>query len=134
MSHPSFTHRAVRIFLTVSIALLSVQCSHIQKTVVAIQGDPFPPTSRTHQIDVGRTVYTNKCTRCHGDTGLGDGSDARTLSSSPPNFSDGSYTKGIGLTAANILYGKGEMPAFGEKLSEEEIWGVAHFLHTLKDR
>ncbi len=111
------------------IALCS--CSHIQKAFMAASGDPFG--AGAEQLARGKGVYTLHCAECHGQAGKGDGPRAESFQAKMPDFSDGSFDKSPGLTAANINYGKrDEMPAFKDRLSEQEIWAVAHYVLSLK--
>ncbi|MCB0352659.1 MAG: cytochrome c [Bdellovibrionales bacterium] len=108
-------------------------CSHVQKTVMAVSGNPYEGSSDL--LPLGEATYKSHCTRCHGMTGLGDGPDSSTLTVALPNFSDGSYDKSLGLVAGNITYGKREeMPAFQDQLSEKEIWSVASYIQSLRQK
>ena len=74
------------------------------------------------------------CTSCHGTEGRGDGVAANGLSkrpedlsriAPPPIFPDG-------VVAYRIIHGKRTMPAFGQTLSENEIWDLMNFIRSLK--
>jgi mono/diheme cytochrome c family protein len=112
------------------LLLLFVGCSHIQKTYMAISGNPH---SESDLREVGAETYTLYCMRCHGAAGVGDGAEGVALSVELPNFTDGSYEKSLGLVAANIKYGKRqEMPAFKNILTDREAWAVAQYVMSLK--
>jgi mono/diheme cytochrome c family protein len=113
-----------------ALLLLLVGCSHIQKTYMAISGNPY---SESELRDIGAETYTLYCVRCHGAEGMGNGSESLSLSAQLPNFTDGSYEKSLGLVAANIKYGKRqEMPAFKNILTDREVWAVAQYVMSLK--
>jgi cytochrome c6 len=71
-----------------------------------------------------KTIYTTRCTVCHGADGKGTGPMGKKL-----GVKDLSATK---LTAAEIeamiAKGKGKMVGFEGKLSHEEIKAVAAFV------
>lgn len=47
----------------------------------------FFPTRMPSAAD-GKQIYDKDCLKCHGDTGLGNGHGASSLSKKPPNFTD----------------------------------------------
>jgi len=120
-----------RVACTFLVFSTLLSCSHLQKTYMAISGNPY---SDAEIQGVGASTYSLHCVRCHGSTGIGDGSEGLALSAQLPNFTDGSYDTSLGLVAGNIKYGKRqEMPAFKNVLSDRAIWGVAQYVMTLHD-
>ena len=116
------------VFLVVTL-LLSC-CSHIKKANMAAWGSPYEENQE--YLNIGQAVFNQQCSQCHGNSGKGNGADLPTNSPPPPNFTDGSYSKSLGLVAANIKYGKREfMPAFKGKLTDKEIWSVAMYVRAL---
>ncbi len=113
------------------VLLFLCSCSHVQRAYMAVLGNPYEDDSQYAQT--GERVYEMHCLRCHGKAGKGDGPEFTEKMANIPNFNDGTYEKSLGLTAANIYYGKREMPAFGETLSEREVWAVARYLRTLDE-
>jgi thiosulfate dehydrogenase len=85
----------------------------------------------------GKTVYINKCQRCHGAEGLGlkNADDNGYLY--PPLWGPDSYNTAAGLYRISRFAGyvKNNMP-FGEveytnpQLSDEEAWDVAAFVNS----
>ena len=79
----------------------------------------------------GAAVFAGKCAMCHGKTGAGDTGMGKSLglkdlgSADVQKLSDADLTKLIGD-------GKGKMPAYKGKLSDEDIKGVVAFIRTLK--
>jgi len=69
-----------------------------------------------------QAIYTQNCTSCHGVDGKLGAAGAKDLSQT--NLSKEEMVKVI----AN---GQGLMPAFGERLSREEIAGLADYVKTL---
>lgn len=76
------------------------------------------PTSDAKAAVDGAGLFSKNCARCHGPEGI---KDERT-----PNLQTIPLDK-AGLVKS-ITYGKGDMPAFQEKLSEAEIAAVADLI------
>lgn len=85
------------------------------------------------QVEMTYKIY---CSRCHGDTGHGDGADAGTLSTHPQDFadcaamakiSDDTMFKAIkdGGAAVGLA---GDMPAWGSGLSDDDIHGLMKYV------
>jgi mono/diheme cytochrome c family protein len=81
----------------------------------------------------GLAIYTKNCASCHGKTGLGDGVKARALKEFPGDFSKADFQD---QTDGEHFYktktGRGEMPKYEGKLSDDDIWNVVNFMRTLK--
>jgi mono/diheme cytochrome c family protein len=81
----------------------------------------------------GMSLYTKNCASCHGRAGLGDGVKARALKTFPGDFSKAEYQ---GQTDGEHFYktkfGRGEMPKYEGKLSDEDIWNLVNYMRTFK--
>jgi mono/diheme cytochrome c family protein len=81
----------------------------------------------------GLAKYTANCTSCHGKAGLGDGVKARALKGSAGDFSKAPFQD---LTDGDLFYktkmGRGEMPKYEGKLSDDDIWNLVNYMRTLK--
>jgi mono/diheme cytochrome c family protein len=78
----------------------------------------------------GKTVYTANCAACHGDRGDGRGNPARVGKSKPRNFHEDAFREtanGFSLFSA-ITLGKGHMPMWDKKLSNQEIADVSEYV------
>jgi len=81
----------------------------------------------------GMTIFAENCVLCHGPQAKGNGVLAKTLAKQPVDFLTEPHT--AMHTAGDffhwLTYGRfgGIMPAFGDKLSEEDRWDVLNFLH-----
>jgi ubiquinol-cytochrome c reductase cytochrome b subunit len=72
-------------------------------------------------------VFTNECRDCHGAEGKGDGPQARSFALAAPDFTDPEFWRDAPLSRLrqSVREGRGDdMPAFGKKLSGEEIEAV----------
>ena len=100
-------------------------------------------TKNPHPVDAkliatGRSVYKDKCQRCHGPGGLGDGEDA-----DPDIREDMDLTRAAradrnpdGVVFHKVSNGrrKPKMPAFKDELSPDQIWAVVAYVQTLRKR
>lgn len=81
----------------------------------------------------GMTLYTRNCASCHGRAGLGDGVKARALKDFPGDFSKADMQS---QTDGELFYktrsGKGEMPKYEGKLSDDDIWNLVNYMRTFK--
>jgi mono/diheme cytochrome c family protein len=95
---------------------------------------PAPaPAPATAPADPGATVFSQNCSPCHGPQGRGDGPAAKALKPSPRNFHDQSYmaTRTDAQLLEVIRKGKGSMPAWGTRLSEEQVAAVLAHIRSL---
>jgi mono/diheme cytochrome c family protein len=74
-------------------------------------------------------LFVQRCARCHGRDGRGATKLGRMVEA--PDFTDGDWWGG-GVSderlKASIADGKGEMPAFGKKLTRSEISSLAAYV------
>ena len=92
--------------------------------------NPVSPSEAT--MKEAKSVFAEKCSSCHGDTGKGDGSDAMMYDPGPADLTDarriGKFTDGE--LYYKITVGKKPMPAFEKRLSEEQRWGLVILLRS----
>ncbi len=79
-----------------------------------------------------RPIYLDKCAVCHGDSGRGDGHDAKLYDPRPTAFAD---AKGIdGVTDGELFHklseGRRPMPSFKKRLSEEQRWQLVLLIRS----
>jgi mono/diheme cytochrome c family protein len=81
----------------------------------------------------GMTVYNKNCASCHGKTGLGDGVKARALKDFPGDFSKAAFTSQTdGELFYKTKFGRGEMPKYEGKLTDDDIWNSVIYMRTFK--
>ncbi len=80
----------------------------------------------------GESLYQENCARCHGESGNGDGPDA-AQAGDVAVFTDQAFMAQLSAAemASVIASGQGNMPAFGDQLSQEDIWALTGYLRTL---
>jgi mono/diheme cytochrome c family protein len=95
-----------------------------------------PLTVNAAVLSAGKKFFADKCQRCHGALGKGDGPDG-----------DESHQQDMDLTVAaraarnpdGIVFYKvwngrttPKMPAFSAELSKEQVWAIVAYVQTLR--
>ena len=121
---------------TVSIAAVPMQNGWVLPEDAATKKNPLTIDAKT--LAIGKGVYKNKCERCHGPGGLGDGADAdpelaADMDLTNPKRADRNPD---GVVYYKIVNGrkKPKMPAFKDELSEEQIWAVVAHVQSLRKK
>lgn len=135
--------------LTVVLAGAAAAWSGPRQTAKPAQpaGWTLPPnaaeTKNPDKVDdkllaTGRAVYKDKCQRCHGSAGLGDGPDADSehqedMDLTNPKRADRNVD---GVVYYKVLNGrrKPKMPAFKDELTPDQIWSVVAYVQTLRKK
>jgi mono/diheme cytochrome c family protein len=82
----------------------------------------------------GAPIYAEKCAPCHGETGMGDGSEAVKLQYPAAAFSDPDLARAATPADWYRMITQGDlekfMPPFSS-LSNSQIWDVVAYLYTL---
>jgi len=76
-------------------------------------------------------LYGRTCAACHGATGVP--APAMATSMGIPNFTDarGVAAKPDSVLATSIRAGKAKMPAYGSRLSADQIHGLVTYIKSL---
>ena len=83
---------------------------------------------------IGANLYATQCANCHGASGKGDGPDAGKYTPRPDDLNDANahhpdpyffWRIHDGAALACIA---SDMPGFGGKLSDDEIWRVITYI------
>ena len=102
--------RALSVFVLVSLALVS--------------------TAAAADLELGKKVYAQKCTTCHGADGGGNAKMAATLKVTIPPLAQAT-AKPEAEVRKTLVEGKKPMPAYGKTLSADEIDAVLAYSKTL---
>ena len=95
-----------------------------------------PLTVDAKVLATGKTVFKNKCEKCHGPNGRGDGPDA-----DPDHREDMDLTSAAraaknpeGVMFYKVSNGrkKPKMPSFKDELTEQQIWSVVAYAQSLR--
>jgi len=104
-----------------------------------IGGDRFakettPPVSGEPEFDLPQAeadhLFAERCARCHGRSGTGQGPEAARLDPAPRNLTNRAYigSRSDDQLLAAMAYGVpgSAMPAWREELNDGELWGLLH--------
>lgn len=113
-----------------SIVLYSTRDWNVPEAARNLQ-NPVPPTDNS--IREGMTSYSTHCQSCHGERGDGKGPRAEKLSIAPTDFTDARAMGRItdGELFWKISHGRRPMPAFQDKLTEQERWQLVDYIRVL---
>jgi mono/diheme cytochrome c family protein len=92
--------------------------------------NPVPASDTSLQAI--RQIYLDKCAVCHGDSGRGDGHDAKLYNPQPTAFADAKSIDAV--TDGELFYklseGRRPMPSFKKRLSEEQRWQLVLLIRS----
>jgi len=91
--------------------------------------NPLAPDEETLAAAAKR--FRMACVNCHGATGAGDGRSARFFDVKPADLRERVPLQSDGELYWKITHGKQPMPSFAKGMSDEERWGIVHYLRTL---
>lgn len=87
--------------------------------------------------DAGMAIYEERCIRCHGENGLGQGTVAENLNPPPSDLVFAANTQNEDYLFWRIAEGgqgdpiSSSMPSFSPVLDANEIWQVITYLQLL---
>jgi mono/diheme cytochrome c family protein len=92
--------------------------------------NPVPVTAEA--LSAGERSYAHNCQKCHGGKGNGLGEKAPELSIAPSDFTNAKDMDALadGELFEEITKGNLPMPAFEDKLSEQERWQLVDYIRT----
>ncbi|MCX7567327.1 cytochrome-c oxidase, cbb3-type subunit III [Sulfitobacter sp. F26169L] len=96
--------------------------------VVAYVGSLSAPATDAVLVAEGATLFADNCAACHGEEGLGD------PELGAPNLADAIWLYGGDPVTLEetVRYSRfGVMPAWGQRLSDEDVRAVAVYVHNL---
>jgi mono/diheme cytochrome c family protein len=95
-----------------------------------------PLTVDAKLLATGKAIFKDKCQKCHGATGKGDGPDADPDAQEDMDLTRASRAAknpdGVVFYKAWNGRKKPKMPAFKDDLSKEQIWSVVAYVQTLR--
>jgi cbb3-type cytochrome c oxidase subunit III len=104
---------------------------HLQRAAAA----PQKRGKGAQQLERGRAVYMQNCARCHGADGRSQTEQGELYGATA--LADAAWWRSARVSdrrlTASIANGKkGGMPAYGKRLSKDDIAAVVAFVRTLK--
>ena len=122
------------------ISIMALLVAAIMAMSFTYQDDPEPwpvpdeyknMENPAESLQNGKMLYNRNCASCHGKKGLGDGPKARMLDTFSGDFSGDFYQNQTdGEHFYKTKYGRGEMPAYEGKISDEDIWHMVNYMRT----
>jgi mono/diheme cytochrome c family protein len=94
---------------------------------------PLKPQYEEGLVRKAAQQYKDECASCHGATGKGDGPEVPKLQSEPKAFTTERFWDEDTMKTMIQVITEGEapdMPAFGPRLSQEEILAIATFIEA----
>ncbi|MFZ0547465.1 MAG: copper resistance protein CopC [Candidatus Promineifilaceae bacterium] len=95
--------------------------------------NPIPPNADS--VAAGGELYQQNCFPCHGASGKGDGPVGQTLNPPPADLTihtqPGVHPDGRLYNWITNGFPDSVMPAFKEKLTDEERWNLVNYIRTL---
>lgn len=106
-----------------------------------IRSTPNPLPSNSKVVGEGRDLYQGDvkpaCALCHGEEGDGRGMLSTQFDPRPRNFECRETVNGIPDGQLFWIIENGSpgtaMPGFGDKLSDDQIWQIVHYLRALAE-
>ena len=91
---------------------------------------------KQQQLASAKVLYLENCARCHGADGRGETPMGKVFAAT--NLADANWWKKERVSdkrlVAAIRDGRNQMPAFGKKLSKEEIAALVMFVRTFNGK
>jgi mono/diheme cytochrome c family protein len=127
--------RWVWLALGIALVLLGFVVYQLQQgwSVPAEAKARVNPAPRTPEaLADSMMIYEDKCARCHGEEGKGNGPEAKMYSTKPADFTDSAKMSAStdGELFFKITEGRRPMPSYKGSLTEEQRWKLVHFLRT----
>ncbi len=100
--------------------------------VIALIWSMLPGSVVFAADEVGQKVYQRDCQSCHGRDGTGNPQLAQALKATIPPVTAAALAQKNDTEVLHVIAeGKGKMPGFAKKLSEEEQRQVLKYMKTL---
>ena len=89
-------------------------------------------TARAADLAAAKKIYDDRCAKCHGLTGKGDGPKAKTLKKKPRDYTNTAEMAKLtdDQLKKEILDGKKPMPAFRGKIDEKTVDDLVAYVRT----
>jgi mono/diheme cytochrome c family protein len=95
-----------------------------------------PLTVDAKLVATGKAIFKDKCQKCHGASGKGDGPDADPDAQEDMDLTraDRAAKNPDGVVFYKVFNGrkKPKMPAQKDELTKDQIWAVVSYVQTLR--
>jgi mono/diheme cytochrome c family protein len=89
-------------------------------------------------LATGKKVFSDKCQKCHGPKGLGDGPDADPDFAEEMNLTNPKRAERNpdGVVFYKVSNGRKnpKMPTFKDELAQDQIWAVVAYVQSLRKK
>jgi mono/diheme cytochrome c family protein len=120
------------ILMISSVWLVHAQSNWQIPAAAKTEKSPLKPTPDV--LKKGRGIFTTRCQKCHGSSGLGDGPDAEPKSKPANLVASKADENPDGVLFYKIWNGRAKprMPAMKMDLTRDEVWTLVHYVKTLR--
>jgi mono/diheme cytochrome c family protein len=98
--------------------------------------NPLPINDAT--MAAGKNLFAQKCQRCHGPEGKGDGPDAAADHAEDMDLTDAKKAAANpdGVVFYKVWHGRQNprMPAFEDQLTKEQAWAIVAYAQSLRKK
>jgi mono/diheme cytochrome c family protein len=139
MSH-RLVAAACAVFTVVFLMVSSTETASLQgwKIPAAAKEEKNPLPVDDALLAAGKKLFLQKCQRCHGPEGKGDGPDSDTDHVDHMDLTNPKHAEANpdGVVFYKVWHGRQEprMPAFEDQLTKEQAWTVVAYAQSLRKR
>ena len=124
-------------FMVAAILLIAGSAAAQSGWEVPAKDKAMKPTENLADKSViadGKAVWYKHCKACHGSKGLGDGPKGAMLKTDAGDFSSAKFqSQSDGSLYYKTITGKGEMPSYAKKVTnEDDRWALVAYMRSLK--
>ena len=126
----TFAYPAIRpLFLILLVGNLCVGITIVSQTFANKLQSPQGSAAKAKDA---KKLFKQKCVRCHGSDGSGDTTYGQIVGAT--NLTDPEWQERVDdkRLVNSIKHGRGQMPAFGEKLTEEQINSLMSYVRAFE--
>lgn len=116
------------------VLLFLIQPGHGSRTIKpADAGEATPQKNASRRGESARTLFARSCATCHGADGRGETPAGKI--SGVPDMTDRKWQESVSekRMVTSISHGRGGMPGFDEKLSQNDIAALVSHVRKFKD-
>jgi len=126
------TTGAVLLFLSLALSLLATACdSGPDWGMPPVAKNRSNPVTATQNLAATESLYADRCARCHGAQGAGDGPDASLYKPLPSSLASETIRQSTdGQLFWKISKGRRPMPGYEGELSEEQRWDLVNLIRS----
>lgn len=123
---------ALILLLSIGLSLCAVACDSGPDWGMPPSAKNRPnPVSAGQDLAPAQSLYADRCARCHGEDGAGDGSDAKLYKPLPSSLlSDEVRQSTDGELFWKISKGRRPMPGYEGELNEQQRWELVNLLRS----